>query len=365
PERILVVDDEQNTVRVFARLLEGEGYRVLAAESAEAALAILAEGPVDAAILDHRMPGDSGLDLARAILAGPDAPIVILATGFGDVEQAVEAMKAGVYDYLIKPVSFDNLRILLARALGERRLARENADLRTRLRERGRTLEARLGESRAMEEVYRTVYAVADSDATVLIQGETGSGKELIARAIHDLSSRADKPLVKIDCGAVPPELMESELFGHERGAFTGAHARKIGRIEAAAGGTVFLDELGNLPERMQGGLLRVLESREFERVGGLSTLRVDVRFLVATKDDLERKVALGAFREDLYYRLSSIPIRLPPLRERTDQIPHLLGRFLVEFAEKAGKAVSGFDPEALDLLTAYSWPGNVRELRN
>ncbi len=361
---ILVAEDDSRTRESLGRAMIQAGYRSLTAADGAAALAILQKESVDVLLTDLKMPGVDGMTLLERVRAGSPETIVIILTAFATVDLAVEAMKKGAYDFLTKPIHLDKLELVLRHALETRRLAQENRELRLRLRETS-GLKQLLGRSTAMQRLRESIQQVAATDATVLILGESGTGKELVAHAIHYGGRRADCPLVKVSCAALPEELLESELFGHERGAFTGARDRRTGRFELAHGGTLFLDEVGDLSPRTQAKLLRVLQEQEFERVGGTETIRVDVRLIAATNRDLEGLVAEGTFREDLYYRLNVVPIQVPPLRERVEDIPLLVAHFLRVFAERGGKPVPELTPEALALLCRHSWPGNVRELEH
>ncbi|MCX7818073.1 MAG: sigma-54 dependent transcriptional regulator [Kiritimatiellae bacterium] len=360
---VLIVDDERPTREGLARALAGD-YRVRLAESGEQALAMLAEEPADVVLTDLRMPGMDGLTLLRRILARQPQPVVILLTAYGSIETAVEAVKAGAYDFLQKPVSLDRLEVLLKRAIETRDMRTENRRLKEQLDVRF-GIEHIVGQSAAMLEVLQTVRQVAPTRTTVLIQGESGTGKEMIAHAIHGLSPRRDGPFVAVHCAALAPTLLESELFGHERGAFTGATERRIGRFEIADGGTLFLDEIGEISPAIQVKILRVIEEHRFERVGGSMPIDVDVRLVTATNRDLKRMVDQGAFREDLFFRLNVVSIRLPPLRERREDIPLLAAHFVEELAAQNGRSPPKLSPAVLDVFNVYSWPGNVRELRN
>ncbi|MBI2467828.1 MAG: sigma-54-dependent Fis family transcriptional regulator [Candidatus Rokubacteria bacterium] len=359
---ILVAEDDPRTRESLGRAMTQAGYRSLTAADGAAALAILQKESVDVLLTDLKMPGVDGMTLLERVRADSPETIVIILTAFATVDLAVEAMKKGAYDFLTKPIHLDKLELVLRHALETRRLAQENRELRLRLRETS-GLKQLLGRSAAMQRLRESIQQVAATDATVLILGESGTGKELVAHAIHYGGRRAECPLVKVSCAALPEELLESELFGHERGAFTGARDRRTGRFELAHGGTLFLDEVGDLSPRTQAKLLRVLQEQEFERVGGTETIRVDVRLIAATNRDLEGLVTEGTFREDLYYRLNVVPIQVPPLRERVEDIPLLVAHFLRVFAERVGKPVPELTPEALALLCRHSWPGNVREL--
>ena len=360
---VLVVDDERNTREGLGRALRGD-YEVVLAESAAAALEALERQTVDVMLSDVRMPGGDGLTLLREARARHPATICILLTAYGSVETAVEAMKLGAQDFLTKPVNLDQLDLVLARALRARDLERENRELHKRLDARY-GLENIIGSSPAMERLFDVIRQAAPTQATVLIQGASGTGKELVAQAIHHLSPRANGPFVAVHCAALAPTLLESELFGHEKGAFTGAIARRKGRFEMAGGGTLFLDEIGEIDASVQIKLLRVLETRQFERVGGDETLTADVRFVAATNRDLAAEVRAGRFREDLYYRLDVVGVRMPTLAERASDIPMLCDHFVKEFAPRNGRTITGIEPAAMALLQAYPWPGNVRELRN
>ena len=360
---ILIVDDEKNTREGLARALR-RNYEVLLAESGSSAMALLGEQNVDVMLSDVRMPGMDGLTLMQRALARTPAPVCILLTAYGSIETAVEAMKRGAYDFLTKPVHLDRLDLLLQRALRERDMESENRRLHEQLDAKF-GMESMIGQSSSMREVFDTIRQVAPSRATVLIQGESGTGKELVAQAIHRMSAQAKGPFVPVHCAALAHNLLESELFGHEKGAFTGAAERRRGRFELADGGTLFLDEIGEVDANTQVKILRVLEERRFERVGGQETVDVDVRLIAATNRDLQKLMEEGRFREDLFYRLYVVVIRLPPLRERTGDVPLLVQHFMTTLARENNKTISGVTPEAMEMLTAYPWPGNVRELRN
>ena len=360
---ILVVDDEKNTREGLVRALRGE-YAVAEAENGPRALEWLETHSADVVLSDLRMPGMDGLALLPRLLGREPQPIVILLTAYGSVETAVEAMKRGAYDFLAKPVNLDRLDLLLVRALAERRLGAENRRLKAQLDSKY-GFENIIGASPAMQEMFETIRQAAPTRATVLIQGESGTGKELVARALHQCSPRRDGPFVPVHCAALAPTLLESELFGHEKGAFTGALERRRGRFELADGGTLFLDEIGEIDAALQVKILRVLEERKFERVGGTETISVDVRLVAATNRDLRARVAEGAFREDLFYRLYVVNLTLPPLRERAGDVVLLAQHYLKALAAENGKPPVAISPEAMDVLQAYPWPGNVRELRN
>ena len=362
--RILIVDDERVARSGLRTLLEDEGYEVAEAADGEEGLQQLAGFAPDVVLSDLRMPKRDGLSLLRAAKEqGAEATFVMM-TAFATIEAAVEAMRAGAENYLVKPLDLNAVLVFLDKALEKRRLRREAASLRERVRERFR-LDGMVGESPQLQAVCDVVKRAAPTKATVLVLGESGTGKELIAQALHEQSPRKDKPFVKVSCAALSETLLESELFGHERGAFTGAVARKEGRFELADGGTLFLDEIGDISPAVQVKLLRVLQSREFERVGGTVTLKVDVRIVAATNRDLAAEAKAGRFREDLFYRLNVVAVTLPPLRSRKADIPALVAHFVDRFARGYGKQVGGVAPEALQALLAHDWPGNVRELEN
>ncbi len=361
---ILVAEDDPRTRESLGRAMTRAGYRTLTAADGAGALPILQRESVDVLLTDLKMPGVDGMTLLEQVRSDFPETVVIILTAFATVDLAVEAMRKGAYDFLTKPIHLDKLELVLRNALEARRLAQENRELRLRLRETS-GLEQLLGRSAAMQRLRESIQQVAATDAAVLIRGESGTGKELVAHAIHYGGRRAEGPLVKVSCAALPEELLESELFGHERGAFTGARDRRKGRFELAHGGTLFLDEVGDLSPRTQAKLLRVLQEQEFERVGGTETIRVDVRLVTATNRDLEGLAAEGAFREDLYYRLNVVRIAVPPLRDRVEDVPFLVAHFLRVFAERSGKPVPELTPEALALLCRHSWPGNVRELQH
>ncbi len=364
---ILVVDDEELYRRALERILSRAGHSVVAARDATEALSVVAGQPVDLVIADIRMPGINGLELVRQIQdAAPDLPCIVV-TGYGSAEHSVEALRAGAFWYLEKPFDqahLDVIRRLVEQAIEHGRLKAENRILQSQLRSRYR-FESIVGASPALRAVLDTVAKVADTDSTVLVTGESGTGKELIARALHYNSSRADRMFVTVNCGAIPEELLESELFGHVRGAFTNAIQHREGRFAVAHGGTIFLDEIGDMSPNLQVKLLRVLQDRTFEPVGSSKSQTVDVRVIAATNQDLEDAIRERRFREDLYYRLNVIPIHVPPLRERRDDVELLAQHFLDATSQDKGKRVDGITREALDLLCAYEWPGNVRELEN
>jgi DNA-binding NtrC family response regulator len=361
---VLVVDDEFSMRDSLVHWFEKDGYRTGSAADGREALRLLEEEPWDAVLLDIKMPGMDGLELQRRIRqVDPDLPIVMI-TAFASVDSAVQALKEGAFDYVTKPIDPDQLSHLIRRAVERRRLQRENTTLRRKVDQLA-VPSSIVGASGAMSKVLEMVRSVAETDATVLIRGESGTGKELIAQTIHANSRRRYFPIVPVNCGAVPESLLESELFGHEKGAFTGAQYRRKGKLEMADGGTLFLDEVGTIGAAMQVHLLRVLETKEFQRLGGVKPVRVDFRVICATNQDLERQVKEGTFREDLYFRLNVVTISLPPLRERRQDIPLLAQHLLSKYALEMNRPFTGFDPAAMDLLVRYDWPGNVRELAN
>src|SRR5437762_2857914 len=360
---ILIVDDEKHTRDGLRRLLEDE-YDVYVAEDIGGAISVLERETVDLLLTDLRLAGEDGMQLIERALKMPHPPICIMMTAYGSVDTAVEAMKRGAYDFVTKPLNLDKVEILIARALQSRRTEQENRILRQQIDERF-GLENILGESLALREVLDTIRQVAPSSANVLLEGESGTGKELAAHAIHNLSRRNQAKFVVVHCAALSPTLLESELFGHERGAFTGAHERRIGRFEQANGGTIFLDEIGDIDPSTQVKLLRVMsEQHAFERVGGNQTLRADVRVIAATNKNLEELVREGKFRDDLYFRLNVVRITMPPLRSRKEDIPLLVRGFLRYFSKANEKPLLDLSPDAMDALLTYNWPGNVRELR-
>ncbi|HET9597935.1 MAG TPA: sigma-54 dependent transcriptional regulator [Anaeromyxobacteraceae bacterium] len=358
---VLIVDDELNIRRVLAAMLAREGYEVTTAADGEQALAVLHKTPVHVVVTDLVMPRLGGLELLQKVSVDyPDVPVIVI-TAHGTVDSAVQALKAGAFDYVTKPFEQEELKKVIAKATRAHEIERQNVHGAAAGGE-GPPL---VGQSGSMRQIYEIVAKVADSPSTVLITGESGTGKELIARELHRRSSRREKPLIKVNCAAIPKDLVESELFGYEKGAFTGAVGSKPGRFELADGGTLFLDEIGEIPVEMQVKLLRALQESEFERVGGIKTLRVDVRLIAATNRDLEELIREGRFREDLYYRLAVVPIALPPLRDRREDIPLLVQHFIAKYDQRLGKKVERVDDEAMAMLLAYAWPGNIRELEN
>ena len=361
---LLIVEDEPKMLRVLDLHLSEEGFTVFTASDAESGLKILHRENVDLVVSDFKLPGMSGLDFLQAIKKVDSALPVVIMTAYGNVETAVEVMKAGGSDYVLKPFPLAELSLVIHKELDARRLREENRSLREAVGQRYsyRNIVSR---SPQMQEVLALVERVAPTNSTVLLGGESGVGKDLIARAIHENSRRASGPFIKINCTAIPENLLESELFGYEKGAFTGATTSKPGKFELADGGTIFLDEIGDVPGAIQVKLLRVLQEREFERLGGTKTLKVDVRLVAATNRNLRAALEEGTFREDLYYRLNVVPIDLPPLREHREDIPSLVEHFLGRFAHASGKEVCRISPAALQKLKSFHWPGNVRELEN
>jgi DNA-binding NtrC family response regulator len=360
---LLIVDDEKHTREGLRASLEDE-FDVYVAADIGGALGVLDRETVDLVLTDLRLGGEDGMAFVEKALALPHPPIVIMMTAYGSVDAAVEAMKRGAYDFITKPLNIDRLEILIHRALRSRKVEKEVVELKQQV-EKKYGLERLIGESGVMSEVFDTIRQVAPTRATVLIQGESGTGKELVAQALHALSGRPKPKFVAVHCAALSPQLLESELFGHERGAFTGATERRIGRFEQANGGTIFLDEIGEIDLATQVKLLRVLgEERTFERVGGGTPIKVDVRLVTATNKNLEKLVSEGKFRDDLFFRLSVVPITMPPLRQRREDIPLLVAAFLKTFAEENNKPVAEITADAMQAILAYDWPGNVRELR-
>ncbi|MGH9431389.1 MAG: sigma-54-dependent transcriptional regulator [Terriglobia bacterium] len=361
---ILIIEDEAKMLRLLELSLAGEGYAVRTAADGETGLKMLRQETIDLVLTDLKLPGMSGLDFLQAMKRLDGRIPVVVMTAFGSVETAVQAMKAGASDYVLKPFSLEEMKLTLKKELDLNRLREENRDLREAL---GRRYDYKsvVARSPKMQEVLALVERVAPTNSTVLLGGESGTGKDLIARVIHQHSRRASGPFVKINCAAIPENLLESELFGYEKGAFTGAVAAKPGKFELADKGTTFLDEIGDVPPATQVKLLRVLQEREFERLGGTKTLKVDVRLVAATNRDLRAALEQGTFREDLYYRLNVVPVNIPPLREHKEDVPDLVNLFAERFGRESGKDLSGVTPAAMKLLMQFHWPGNVRELEN
>ena len=361
-DRVLVVDDELSLRKVLSATLQREGYEVQVASDGEEALAALERDGADVVVTDLVMPRMDGLTLLRKVVkAHPDVPVIVV-TAHGKVDSAVTAMKAGAFDFVTKPFEHDDLKAIIAKAARQSDLNARNVVPDEPGRRRFTEI---IGKGQRMIELQQIIAKVADAPSTVLIQGESGTGKELVATALHEQSSRREAPFIKINCAAIPRELVEAELFGFEKGAFTGAVQSKPGRFELADGGTLFLDEIGEIPIEMQVKLLRAIQESEFERVGGVKTTRVEVRLIAATSRDLTREIAAGRFREDLYYRLNVVPVQLPPLRERRDDIPLLVEHFRQKYNARLKKDVERIEDDALLALSGYSWPGNIRELEN
>jgi DNA-binding NtrC family response regulator len=363
-DRVLVVDDEQSLRKVLAATLQREGYEVQVASDGEEAIAALDRDGADVVVTDLVMPRMDGLSLLRKVVARhPDVPVIVV-TAHGKVDSAVEAMKAGAFDFVTKPFEHAELKAIIAKAARQSDLNARNVVPEEPALE-GRRYTEIIGRGQRMIELQQIISKVADAPSTVLIQGESGTGKELVATALHEKSSRREKPFIKINCAAIPRELVEAELFGFERGAFTGAVQSKPGRFELADGGTLFLDEIGEIPLEMQVKLLRAIQESSFERVGGVRTTTVEVRLVAATSRDLTKEIAAGRFREDLFYRLNVVPVFLPPLRERREDIPLLVEHFRQKYNARLKKSVERVEDDALSALAAYTWPGNIRELEN
>jgi DNA-binding NtrC family response regulator len=361
---VLIIDDSESIRNLLSDFLGGNGFEVAVAKDGEAGIDLLKRQKFDLYFVDLVMPGKGGVEVLREVKnLSIDVPSIVI-TGNGSIETAVNAMRLGAFDYIQKPFNLEELQITANRALDHQRLQKENATLRKQLSEKY-VFRNFIGNSPRMQGLYRIIEKISDTDSTILITGESGTGKELVAKTIHFNSSRADHPFVPINCGAIPRDLLESELFGHEKGAFTGAASTRIGRFELANFGTIFLDEIGELPFALQVKLLRVVQEREFERIGGTRTIKVNVRILAATNRELEKAVAGGTFREDLYYRLNVIPLHIPALRERDDDVLLLFDHFMGEFCNKRKSPLLKVSPEARNVLLGYRWPGNVRELEN
>jgi len=358
---ILIVDDEESIRKSLGAILTDEGYEVLLAESGEQALKILDEESATLVLLDIWLPGMDGIEVLKRIKTDYPNVMVIMMSGHGTIETAVKATKLGAFDFIEKPLSLEKVILLVDHALDMARLEEENLLLKQKV---SSTYEL-TGNSEGIRELKETISIIAPTNAWVLILGENGTGKELVARSLHRQSRRANKPFVEVNCAAIPDDLIESELFGHEKGAFTGATQQKRGKFDQAHEGTIFLDEVADMSLKAQAKILRILQEKKFERVGGNRMIEVDVRVIAATNKDLEREMEAGRFRQDLFYRLNVIPLRVPPLRERKEDIPLLVDRFLREFAEKEGEPVKTMTPDALEILMQHDWPGNVRELKN
>ncbi|MBW1715330.1 MAG: sigma-54-dependent Fis family transcriptional regulator [Deltaproteobacteria bacterium] len=362
--RVLIIDDDPVILEVIGEILRTHGYRVVAAPNGVAGIRELERNYYDLVLTDLVMPDLDGLQVLDHVVTTTSKTTCIVLTGHGTIKSSVEAMKKGAFDYITKPITGDELLVVIEKALKFRNLEEENFRLKKELHQTY-GYDNLVGTSNAIKKIYDLIEKVADTDGTVLISGASGTGKELIARAIHYNSSRSDRPLVVINCGAIPEELLESELFGHEKGAFTGAYKSRIGRFEMANGGSIFLDEIGEMSPSLQVKLLRVLQEKKFERVGGTKTIHVDVRIVAATNKNLTTALNKGKFREDLYYRLNVIPIRVPPLKQRRSDIPLLIDFFMKKFQKGREMKITGFSPEAMDAMIKYDWPGNVRELEN
>jgi two-component system response regulator PilR (NtrC family) len=363
-ETILIIDDEKSLLDLLTVVFKKEGYAVKSAQTAAGGFEALAKEDIDLVITDIKMPGADGMDILRYARENlPDLPVILI-TAYGSIAQAVEALKAGALDYVVKPFDVEELKIIVGRGLASRRLQQENLLLKRDLKDRY-SFEQMIGKSRAMQEIYILIEKVASTDSTVLITGESGTGKEMAARAVHLQGARREHPFVSINCAALPENLLESELFGHVRGSFTGAVSDKKGMFELAQRGTLFLDEVGEMSPWTQVKLLRALQERKVRRVGGADEIPVDVRIIAATNQDLKKRIQEGKFREELYYRLNVISIDMPPLRRRIEDIPLLIAHFLQKYCEKMGKKPKRFTPEVVSLLEGYPWPGNIRELEN
>jgi two-component system NtrC family response regulator len=363
--RILLVEDEHLQREMLRDVLEKEGYRVVEAQNVTQALDAARKYEIDLAVLDYKMPGQNGLEVLTQLKSMQPDLQAIMVTAYGTIETAVEVMKAGAMDYITKPIDLDQLLLLIEKAASHRAVIRENTILRRQLRDKQVTQREIIYKSEKMQDLIRLAHKIAPSDASVLIQGETGTGKELLAKLIHALSSRADHPLITVNCSALPESLVESELFGHEKGAFTGAHKKHTGRFEMADGGTLFMDELGELSPGVQTKLLRFLQEKEFQRVGAERTLTSDVRIVSATNRNLKEDIKKGVFREDLFFRINVVTLQIPPLRERKDDIPALAEFFVTRYTHRAGREVLRISSEAMGCLMKYDFPGNVRELEN
>lgn len=363
-ERILIIDDSEDVCAHLAEYLMAEGFEVETSTDGAGGISQLESRSFDLVLTDLKMPDVDGMEVLRYLKEHAPESICIILTGYGTIKNAVEAMKAGAFDYLTKPVKLDEILITIQRALEHRNLKRENINLRNQLKKKYQ-FENIIGDGERIQKIFETIEKVADTDSTILILGESGTGKELIAKAIHYNSYRREGPFVPVNCAAIPSELLESELFGHEKGAFTNAIRTRIGRFELANGGTLFLDEIGDMSPNLQSKLLRVLQERQFDRVGGVKTIKIDIRVIAATHQNLKKAVEEARFREDLYYRLNVIPIEVPPLRKRATDIPLLVHHFIDQFNRSKKRKIQGIEPEAMKRLVQYQWPGNVRELEN
>jgi two-component system response regulator AtoC len=363
-QTILIVDDDKSIRYSLKRMMEGK-YSILTAQNGEEALERLKESSPDLIIMDIKMPGRSGIDVLREIKSIDPKSLVIIMTAYGTTETAIEAMKYGAFDYILKPFPIPQMKGLVEKALSLRRMMKQEVIYASPEGEEADEGERIIGSSPKMQEIYKIVGQIAPSDITVLLRGESGTGKELFARAIYQHSSRSDMPFLPVNCAAIPDTLLESELFGHEKGSFTGATSRRIGKLEQCQGGTIFLDEIGDMSLSTQAKLLRVLQEKSFERLGGTETIKVDIRLIVATNKDLEEAISRGKFREDLYYRLNVVSITIPPLKERKEDIGGLVSYFLKKFNRELKKGIVGITPSAMAKIASYGWPGNVRQLEN
>jgi DNA-binding NtrC family response regulator len=362
-QTVLIVDDDKSIRYSLKRMLEGE-FSVLTAQNGDEALAHMGESSPDLIIMDIKMPGRSGIEVLKEIKLVDPKSLVILMTAYGTTETAIEAMKFGAFDYILKPFPIPQMKELVQKAIALRKLMKEEVSYAPEA-DQEKVEEQIIGSSLRMQEIYKVIGQVAPSDVTILLRGESGTGKELVARAIYQHSLRSNQLFLPVNCAAIPDTLLESELFGHEKGAFTGAISRRIGKLEQCHGGTVFLDEIGDMSLPTQAKLLRVLQEKSFERLGGRETIRVNIRLIVATHKDLEEAIAKGEFREDLYYRLNVVSIKIPPLRERKEDLPALTSYFLRKFNRELKKRIVGITPAAMGKITSYGWPGNVRQLEN
>jgi nitrogen regulation protein NR(I) len=363
-QTILIVDDDKSIRYSLKRMLE-ENFSVITAQNGEEALDRVRENPPDLIIMDIKMPGRNGIDVLKEIKSIDPKSLVIIMTAYGTTETAIEAMKYGAFDYILKPFLIPQMKGLVEKALSLRRMMKQEVIYAPIEREERGEEERIIGSSPKMQEIYKIVGQIAPSDVTVLLRGESGTGKELFARAIYQHSTRSNQPFLPVNCAAIPDTLLESELFGHEKGAFTGASSRRIGKLEQCHGGTIFLDEIGDMSLSTQAKLLRVLQERSFERLGGMETIKVDIRFIVATNKDLEEAILSDKFREDLYYRLNVVSIQIPPLQERKEDIPELASYFIKKFDRELKKDIVGITPTAMEKILSYGWPGNVRQLEN
>lgn len=362
-QTILIVDDDKSIRYSLKRMMEGK-FSVITAQNGEEASNRFKEDLPDLVIMDIKMPGRNGIDVLKEIKSVDPKSLVIIMTAYGTTETAIEAMKYGAFDYILKPFPIPEMKRLIEKALSLRKLMKQEVTYTPLASQEGEE-ERIVGSASKMQEIYKMIGQIAPSNVTVLLRGESGTGKELLARAIYHHSRRSNQPFLPVNCAAIPDTLLESELFGHEKGAFTGASSRRIGKLEQCQGGTIFLDEIGDMSLSTQAKLLRVLQDRSFERLGGMETIRVDLRFIVATNKDLEEAISSGGFREDLYYRLNVVSIQIPPLRERKEDLPELTSYFLKKSNRELKKGVAGIAPSAMEKITSYGWPGNVRQLEN